>query len=410
MPSIGAYVDLGRVARSLDSYVAQSTHALSKGSLTNIPRALAHERSVLKSVLADAMRDPGAFTGAVDTAAGARLLKSSVDDLTGAIDAAEAAIKAAGRKPRDVVVGTALMPDGTPVTAAIERAAGSVRAASDELGGIRDLPAYEVGPTTTGASVLVADLDSPAVVGRGHRTVQAVARGLSKGVLAPALGVKSAGGSTLPASGRTILAPNHVTNIDWIHAFQAIDRPVRPMAKAGLFDVKGLGATLRAAGAFPVEHGHADTALAHGRAILQRDEALLVYPAGMLHHANGPGAHGVGAATLGAQMGASVTPMGTWGSGPRAVRWTPTGERLPTPLRRPMTSVAFGEPIAPPQAATEFNIGIFRERIARAQEQLVDSARAHHSERVESARRRAPWIAAGGVVAAGSGAALATSR
>lgn len=410
MTSVGPFVDLGRVARSLDSYATQSSHALTGGQLGNVPRALEHERSVLKAVLADALEHPLTFTGAADTQAGGRLLKSSIEGLTGAIDAAQTAIHSPTR-PKRIALATIPASADASVTQTIERAATSLRAAFEQLGGLRDLPVYRTGAPEAHVSSTVADPGSRAVIGRGHRPLQAVLRGVTRTVLAPALGIRSASGSTLPASGRTILAPNHVTPVDMVHVLSAIRRPVRPMAMAPLFTMPVVGSALRAAGAFPVRHGDADAAFATARAILARDEAMLIYPAGMLHHANGPGAHGVGAAALGAEMGAAVTPMGTWGSGPRSIRWTPSGERVPTPLRRPMTSVAFGEPIAPPATSGPFEIGVFRERIAREQEQLIDVARAHHTARVDAARARAPYVAAAGGAALLAGSAgLVASR
>jgi 1-acyl-sn-glycerol-3-phosphate acyltransferase len=400
MTVAGAFIDLGRASRSIGAVAAQAGHELAVGMLGNVPRALAHDRSVLRGVLADLRAHPEAFVGASDTAAGARLLESAIGDISGAIEAATGALTTAGKKSPGIHLATVMTDDGVSATERMHRASSALRDAEARLGGRRALPAYEAGPPPDRSAMLIADAHAPEVVGRGHRTGQRIARGILHGGLGRLLGVRTVNASTLPAQGATILAPNHVSLMDPIHALAVVDRPLRPMAKAGLFKNKALGSVLSLAGAYPVKHGASDSALANARAILANDEALLVYPHGKLLHANGPGAHGTGVAQLASELGASVTPLGTWGAGPKLLR--ASEGKLP---RRPMVSAAFGEPIAAPSSPTAFNQAIFRERIARAQDELVETARAHHGERVERARQRAPFVM-GGVAAAAVGGAV----
>lgn len=401
MAVAGAFVDLSRTSRAIGMLATQSSSGLSGGKLTNVARALEHERSMLRSVLTDLHAEPAAFTGARDAAAGARQLDSALVDISSAIDA----VRGAAKTTRGTVHLEHVMTEhDTSVIAHVRNASESVHDASRQLGGRRALPEYEQGPPLDRAQVQFADATSRAVVGPGHRPAQRVARWILQHGLGQALGVRSVNASTLPSTGRTVLAPNHVSWKDPLHALALVQRPVRPMVRGEFFDVPVLGSLLRRAGAYPVKHGDAKNALANARTILDQDEALLIYPHGMLLHGNIPGAHGTGAAQVASELRATITPMGTWGAGLRASR-TPANASDARPPLRPMVSVAFGEPITPPASPTLLNQANLRERVARAQDDLISVARAHHDERVEAARRRAPFVYGGTAAAiAGAGA------
>lgn len=407
MRTAGAFVDLGRVADTVAAVAVQSRQELGSGMLGNVPRALQHERSALHAVVEQARTDPGAFAGAPDVLDGVRLLDGALDDLATSIEAIHGATAAPGARrglrPAEVPIAGGSEVVGDRLAAA-ER---SIREGFERLGGRRELPAYEPGPAADRTMLEFADPDSAAVRAPRHRAAQAMARSALHGGIGRALGVHTIDASTLPTTGAAILAPNHASMLDPLHALAAIDRPVRPMAKAGLFQSALLGPVLRTAGAYPVEHGASGPALSNARTILAQGEALLVYPAGKIHHTNANGAHGRGVAQLATELGAPVTPVGTWGAAPRSVRTGgPAGSTFVP--RRPVVSVAFGTPIAPPAADTPFNRAIFHERIARAQGEAIDRARADYASRVEAIDRRRPLVRAA-VAATGTGLAAATA-
>jgi len=398
----GAFVDLGRATRTLATLADQSALNLRGGQLNNINRALAHERSALKSIIADARAHPEAFTGATDALGGARLLEDAMRQMTSAIDAGTAAVKAPGAKRRGIVLGAVPTADAATVGQRIREASDSVRDGFAALGGRRDLPAFEGGPGVDRSTLQMAAEHAPGIAAPGHKALQGAARGLLAAGLGRVLGIRHVHPSTVPTAGATIVAPNHVKFIDPAFALSLVDRPLRPMAKAGLFRHLLLGPILRTAGATPLEHGNAGESLAYARRILARDEALLMYPQGMLHHSNADGSHGRGVALLASEMGASVTPVGTWGAGPRKLR----GLTMPD-VRHPrhMVSVATGAPLTPPASPTPANQALFREQIAREQADLVAQAREHYRGRAERAEARAPlvhaatWIGVGGAAA-----------
>jgi 1-acyl-sn-glycerol-3-phosphate acyltransferase len=123
----------------------------------------------------------------------------------------------------------------------------------------------------------------------------------------------------LPASGPVILASNHVSYLDPLTLAYVADRRgrrVRFLAKAELFDKRGLGTLLRAARQIPVQRGSADAAGALTAAVdaLARGECVAVFPEGTISLDLEPMRGKSGAARLARRTGAPVVPVGLWGT------------------------------------------------------------------------------------------------
>jgi 1-acyl-sn-glycerol-3-phosphate acyltransferase len=124
----------------------------------------------------------------------------------------------------------------------------------------------------------------------------------------------------IPAAGPVILASNHVSYLDPLTLAYVADRQgrrIRFLAKAELFDAKGLGTLLRAAHQIPVQRGKADAAEALAAAVaaleMQR-ECVTVFPEGTISQDLEPMPGKSGVARLAQQTQVPVVPVGLWGS------------------------------------------------------------------------------------------------
>lgn len=146
---------------------------------------------------------------------------------------------------------------------------------------------------------------------------------LAKGVFYPELrfGLRWTieGEEHIPTIGPAVVASNHVSYLDPLTlAFVANRRRrrVRFLAKAELFDKRGLGALLRAAHQIPVQRGTANAvgALRDAVAALGRGECIAVFPEGTISLDLEPMAGKSGTARLAREAGVPVTPVGLWGT------------------------------------------------------------------------------------------------
>ena len=95
------------------------------------------------------------------------------------------------------------------------------------------------------------------------------------------------GEANIPTTGPLILASNHVSYLDPLTLGYVADRRgrrVRFLAKAELFDKRGLGSLLRGARQIPVARGKADAngALTFAIDALRRGECVAVFPEGTI--------------------------------------------------------------------------------------------------------------------------------
>lgn len=143
--------------------------------------------------------------------------------------------------------------------------------------------------------------------------------------------------------GAVILAPaGHRSNLDTPLVGTAASRRLNYMAKGSLFKSPMWTRFLRAVGGFPTERDRLDRrALSCAREVLDRGEALVVFPEG--ERKSGPRVQPLfeGPVWLSVMTGAPILPLGIGGS----ERAMPKGALLP---RFHRVRVIFGELIPPP--------------------------------------------------------------
>lgn len=149
----------------------------------------------------------------------------------------------------------------------------------------------------------------------------------------------------LPTEGPVLLAANHVSKLDppilGTVVLRRRDR-VRFIAVSGLFELRMVGAVLRATGMIPVERGAGpERMVADALAALDAGQAVVVYPEGTIPPpgATRPARPGAGLLALeAAARGVPVVPMASWGLDHHG------RGRVPRLLRR-RVGVAFGPPV-----------------------------------------------------------------
>ncbi len=85
-----------------------------------------------------------------------------------------------------------------------------------------------------------------------------VLKGVASVLFLPISRIRFTNRNNVPADGRYIIAPNHISALDVIYITIGQKRPVRYMGKAELFRNKFIGWLLTKMGAFPVERGKGD--------------------------------------------------------------------------------------------------------------------------------------------------------
>jgi 1-acyl-sn-glycerol-3-phosphate acyltransferase len=190
--------------------------------------------------------------------------------------------------------------------------------------------------------------------------VWATARGLFR--------IRFEGVEHVPRAGGVVITPNHVTFMDPILVTIPIRRALHYMALEPFFRVRGLGALMRWARAFPIQEAEQDSpAIRRALRILQRGEPLVIFPEGG-RSPDGqlrpfrPGAFRIALAT-----GVPVVPVTIAG----AFEAWPVGRRTPRPGRitityhAPLDGAAL-PPDADRRARPEILMALARERIAAA--------------------------------------------
>jgi 1-acyl-sn-glycerol-3-phosphate acyltransferase len=156
--------------------------------------------------------------------------------------------------------------------------------------------------------------------------------------------VRVKGADRVPKTGRVILAPVHRSFIDFLVVGTTIThRKVFFMAKDDLWHSRLVGGFLESFGAFPVNREGADRlALDRAQAVLENDEALIMFPEGTRR--SGPVIEELheGAVFLAARTGSEILPVGVGGTSASM----PNGAKVPRPVK---VTLLVGEPIAPPE-------------------------------------------------------------
>jgi 1-acyl-sn-glycerol-3-phosphate acyltransferase len=125
----------------------------------------------------------------------------------------------------------------------------------------------------------------------------------------------------IPREGGVIVAANHLSYVDWAAVALFVYESGRYPAfliKSSVFDVRGVGAFLRACGQFPVQRGHVDAALVLREAErgVRKGECLVIYPEGTATRDPDlwPMVAKTGVARLALNTGAPVIPLAHWGA------------------------------------------------------------------------------------------------
>ena len=119
----------------------------------------------------------------------------------------------------------------------------------------------------------------------------------------------------IPTEGPVIFAANHRSFLDPFVMGTLLRRPMYYVAKRELFQRRWLAWLLNALGAFPVDRGRSDQEmLATARAILERGDALLVFPEGTRVRPGPVGSPRRGVGRLALETGAPVVPVAVFGT------------------------------------------------------------------------------------------------
>lgn len=123
----------------------------------------------------------------------------------------------------------------------------------------------------------------------------------------------------IPRHGPAIVASNHSGYLDPLclaYVIDRQDRKTRFLAKAELYQKRGLGWALGQLGQIPVHRGSGDAArsLEHAVAALEAGEVVAIFPEGTISLDLDPMAGKTGTARLACLTGVPVTPVGMWGS------------------------------------------------------------------------------------------------
>jgi 1-acyl-sn-glycerol-3-phosphate acyltransferase len=132
---------------------------------------------------------------------------------------------------------------------------------------------------------------------------------------------KWSGQENIPKTGPVIIAPNHMSYLDWgtdAVFFHAAGRYPTFMIKASAFKVPFIGKMLYGCGQIPVNRGAADAALSLKQAeqALSDGAAVIIYPEGTATRDPDlwPMAGKTGVARLALATGAPVIPVPRWGT------------------------------------------------------------------------------------------------
>ena len=149
------------------------------------------------------------------------------------------------------------------------------------------------------------------------------------------------GRENIPTTGPFVLAPVHLSFIDFSLTSSITKRRMRYMGKDSLWKVSLFGKFISALGAYPVHRGGADReALRRTVEVLQGGEPVVIFPEGTRQA--GPKVQDLfeGAAYVASKVGVPIVPVGIGGSELALQK----GKKLPRPVK---VTVVVGEPISP---------------------------------------------------------------
>ncbi|MDQ3740144.1 MAG: 1-acyl-sn-glycerol-3-phosphate acyltransferase [Actinomycetota bacterium] len=150
--------------------------------------------------------------------------------------------------------------------------------------------------------------------------------------------LKRHGREHIPQSGPLLLAANHRSFLDPFVLGTMTRRPVYYVAKKELFENRLQGWFLNALGAFPVDRGASDhEMLTTARTILERGDAVLIFPEGTRIRPGGLGTPKRGVGRLALETGAPIVPLAVIGTEDVRKGWRIRPRRVTIRAGRPLT-------------------------------------------------------------------------
>ncbi len=208
-------------------------------------------------------------------------------------------------------------------------------------------------------------------------------------VLRPAFGLtfklQVRGTGNLPVTGCAVLASNHRSVVDGV--LLALvgarrGRSIRFLVAAEIFEHRIHGWTLRTFDQIPIRRGSQDAgALDEAIEALRGGSVVGIFPEGRVNDEPSMLRGRTGVARIALAAGASVVPLGLWGT---QARWPRSGLRWSLPLR-PRVAVDIGAPVEPHGDVTSpDDVRAFTEDVVRA----IEASAAQARSRVQQHRRR----------------------
>lgn len=142
----------------------------------------------------------------------------------------------------------------------------------------------------------------------------------------------------IPARGGVILAANHRSFLDPFVIGCCLRRPIYFVAKKELFDNRVIGWFLNCLGAFPIRRGESDEdSMATARALLERGDAVVIFPEGTRIRTGSLGRPKRGVGRLALETGAPVVPIAITGSDRARRGWRVRPVKVRIRCGRPLT-------------------------------------------------------------------------
>src|SRR3954449_10762278 len=146
----------------------------------------------------------------------------------------------------------------------------------------------------------------------------------------------------IPKEGGVILASNHRSFLDPFVVGICLKRPIYFVAKKELFDKRLTGWFLNCLGAFPIRRGESDEeSMETAKQILERGDALVIFPEGTRHRTGSLGRPKRGVGRLALETGAPVIPVAVHGTDRARRGWR---------IRPVKVKVRYGRPLTFPRA------------------------------------------------------------
>src|SRR3954451_19851544 len=142
----------------------------------------------------------------------------------------------------------------------------------------------------------------------------------------------------IPAKGGVLLASNHRSFLDPFAIGCCLRRPIFFVAKQELFKYRPVGCILTCLGACPIPGGESDEeAMTTARMLLERGDAVVIFPEGPRHRTGSLGKPKRGVGRLALETGAPVVPVAVTGTERVRRGWRIRPAKVKVRAGRPLT-------------------------------------------------------------------------